>query len=1208
MEVQYTPSQQRVIDLRDCNILVSAAAGSGKTAVLVERIIRRVLDERHPIDIDRILVLTYTNAAAGEMKERIRQAIMKELTKHPESIHLQRQASLIHNAQITTMHSFNLFLVRNHFNEIGLDPAFRIAKEGELKLLSGEVLEELLEEAFEKREENFEAFLNYFPGNGSAEEITREIIRLAELANSYPFPEEWLRDRKMDYLVEEDSTEVLTGPAMEYLERYIDAVLGQAVDTYRKIISLIQSPAGPYMYGEMVEQELEIVQNALDQKGWNQKRESLSNLSFGTLSGKKDDTVDSVLREQAKTLRNNVKKSLLDLKEDFLDVTPQLSLEQTRCMKKPMDALLDLTCEYLRRMKEAKAERKVIDFGDMEHFALEILVKREGEELVATQVAREYRSYFEEIMTDEYQDSNLVQETILNVLSGQEEGRYNRFMVGDVKQSIYKFRLARPELFLEKLESYQEEGPCTKVILSQNFRSRQVILQSVNDVFSRLMSKEKGGIVYDEDASLHPGAVYPEYEEAGTEFLFVEAPGEGSEVSAREAEILAIGNKILWLMEHYRVTDKKTGELRPVCFSDIVILMRSTSGVEDRFKQLLGEKGIPVYTESKKGYFESKEIQTLLNVLKVLDNPTQDIPLYGVLTSLFGGFTEEELAVLCSQREKGSSQTLYQTLKEHIEEEKVGRFLDWLERYRSLVIYTPIRDLLELLTEEADYLDYVAALPLGARRKANVEMLFTKASEFAQTNYSGLFHFVRYIEKLKSYDEDYGEADLLDENAQVVRLMSIHKSKGLEFPITFVAGLDKRFNRQDIQKNLVADMDLGLGVKYQNNFTRVRNTTLRHRVIVKKLIEDAVGEELRVLYVAMTRAKEKLFLSAVCKDADKLSAAIEEERAGGEEATLSYGAFLTAKSYLDFLLPVLSGCEIHLSVVEATGVIREEVEDIEERWERRERLNAWEREPEVVGRRKILREKFSRTYPHGDLEGLVAKTTVSELKIAAMSDRDEEAFHAFEEKEVEEYIPTFAGKKEEVTGTKRGNAYHRVMELFHFRRFFEELLGLSVDTTYLELKEKTDEALVFKGVETHLEELRCEGVLQEEYETIVDKNKLVYFLLSELGYRMWKAMVRDELYREQPFVLGISASELNPDFPKEEQVLIQGIIDAYFYEEGKIVLLDYKTDSVPDMEALWNRYETQISYYTRALEQLTCKEVTEKYLYSFKLNSCGSKP
>ena len=576
---------------------------------------------------------------------------------------------------------------------------------------------------------------------------------------------------------------------------------------------------------------------------------------------------------------------------------------------------------FNRRMQEKKREKKIVDFSDMEHFALDILIKRENGKMEASDVAREYRQHFTEVLIDEYQDSNLVQEYLLSAVSGEEEGHFNRFMVGDVKQSIYRFRLARPELFLEKYESYGEEGDCIRIDLAKNFRSRSEVVDGVNAVFSRIMSRENGGLAYDDKAALYAGAAFPENplpHANDSELILVNKPGSEEALDAKEAEAKAIAGKIKELQGSLQVTDKASGELRPLKYSDIVILLRSNSGWDEPFKKTLEAEGIPVYITSKTGYFAASEVQELLQFLRVLDNPRQDIPLFGTMKSLFGGFTEEEIALIrsgqkrgalydalknCSQEgeaegteegtEEGTKKGTEEGTKEGTEDrnveeatkkgtenrsieetaEKLGRkaarFLERIANYRQMAVYLPVRELLTRIATDFHYLDYVTALPAGSKRRANVEMLFTKASDFEKTSYFGLFHFIRYMEQLEKYDMDYGEADSLDENADVVRIMSIHKSKGLEFPVCFVGGLSKRFNMQDVNQSLIVDMDLGLATDYVDTKRRVRNKTLRRLALARKLREDSLSEELRVLYVALTRAREKLIMTAALDKAQE---------------------------------------------------------------------------------------------------------------------------------------------------------------------------------------------------------------------------------------------------------------------------------------------------------------------------------------------------
>ena len=1204
MAITFTPEQQKVIDLQGCNILVSAAAGSGKTAVLAERIVQKVCRDEEPVDIDRLLIVTFTNAAAAEMRERIADGIAKRLLENPESEHLQRQATLIYNAQITTIDSFCLFLLRNHFNEIGLDPAFRIADEGEIKLMQQEVLQELMEEGYAQGGGEFRFCVEYFCPGGREKVLEQHILNLSEYAAAFPFPEEWLKERKEDYGAE--TAEELCGSSCgKYLSEYLHRMAEGCVEKMNRVRRLCEQPDGPYMYGETVEAELEQLRGLTECKTLFDYEAKLPAVSFGRLPSKKDETVSGVKRELAKQLRSEVKDCVQGLAGKFFATPLELAARQGAACREPVAELIDLTLKFDGRMQEKKQEKKVIDFSDMEHYALKILLDREGEEIRPSRVAAEYRQHFAEVLIDEYQDSNLVQEYLLKAVSGEEDGHFNRFMVGDVKQSIYKFRLARPELFLEKYHTYGEEGSCRRIDLSKNFRSRVQVVNTVNEIFQGLMGEKTGGIVYDDRAALYCGAVYPENDGCDSELLLIEKPAaEESDMDARQAEALAIAGRIKQLREGFRVTDKESGAMRPARYSDMVILLRSNSGWDEVFKETLEKEGIPVYISSKTGYFSASEVQELLQFLRVLDNPYQDIPLFGVMRSVFGGFTEEEIAAVRSRRKNC---LLYEALKEFAEgeqkedeedglREKCASFLETVNRYRAMTVYLPIRDLLTRLVNDFDYLNYVTALPAGSRRRANVEMLFTKASDFEKTSYFGLFHFVRYMEQLEKYDVDYGEADTLDENADVVRIMSIHKSKGLEFPIAFVAGLSKRFNMQDVNRTLILDMDLGLAVDYVEPVRRVRNKTLRRMTLAAKLRQDTLAEELRVLYVALTRAKEKLIMTAALENAAEKWELVRE---AGSTA-LSFLDFMEGAGFLDYLLPVLPGGSVRVSVVEPEELAASELTEQIMLSDRLENLKYSERLADGPTAER-LSERLKGGYLFAGLEKLYTKTTVSELKIAAMADKDEAAFHTFEEKEIQPYIPAFRREEETVSGTVRGNAYHRVMEILDF----ETTLGAAVEggppENYGSFAEKLQRKTLAGALHAFLQREVEEKRLKEEYFQAVREQRILNFLSSEMGYRMWRADREGKLYREQPFVLGISAKRLDDKFPEEESVLIQGIIDVFFAEDDGLVLLDYKTDSVSSLKELWNRYETQMDYYEEALGRLMRQRVKEKILYSFHL-------
>lgn len=1271
MGMKFTPEQQRVIELHNSNILVSAAAGSGKTAVLVERIIRMICDGEHPADIDRLLIVTFTNAAAAEMRERIAAGITARLETDPGNEHIQKQSALLHNAQITTIDSFSLFLIRNHFNEIGLDPDFRVADEGEIKLLQQEVLAQLLEDAYAgqfvpEAPEQFHACVEYFCPGGRESVLEQHILNLSRYAGSFPWPAEWLEERKNDYAAG-DMEALVHSDYGQYLTERVNRTVEGCLEKLREVKRLCELPDGPYMYGELTEAEIEQLERLTSCKDLEEQAAKVPTVTFGRLPSKKDDSVDPAKRELAKAIRNSVKDTLSDLSESYFKTPLELAVEQGKACREPLRILLDLVLEFDRRLLAAKQERHLIDFSDMEHYALQILLKREKVEetgsigtdraktkyrIVPSDVAMEYRQYFQEILIDEYQDSNLVQEYLLSAISGEAEGHYNRFMVGDVKQSIYKFRLARPELFLEKYDIYQETGDLCRIDLAKNFRSRIQVVDAVNDVFSRIMSREIGGIAYDDKAALYPGAVYPAQEDPayGSELLLIRKPEKGEREESgigeqhaegagvlvdydnvRQLEALAIAARIKQLKGSLQVMEKSTGELRPVRYSDMVILLRTTSGWDEEFKKILEQQGIPVYITSKTGYFGALEVQELLQFLRVLDNPRQDIPLFGVMQSVFGGFTQEEIAQIRSGGEGHSRKrmTLYEALKEvaqsgrTVEEgeeisagesageeaelsQKADTFLQRIGHYRDLTPFTSIRDLLQRILDDYDYLNYVTALPTGSKRRANVEMLLTKASAFEKTSYFGLFHFIRYMEQLEKYDVDYGEADTLDENADVVRIMSIHKSKGLEFPVVFVSGLSKRFNMQDANQSLIVDMDLGVAVDYVDSVRRIKNKTLRRAVLSAKMKEDNLAEELRVLYVALTRAREKLILTSVLEKAEEKW---ELSQMTGQEK-LTYLDFCEAGSYMDFLLPILPKTGIAVKTLRTEDLAAEELGEQLRMGDRREQLRLiacgetpLTGDPEENERKLMhLRERFAYQYPHPGLQKLYTKTTVSELKIAAMAEKDEAAFHTFEEKEVVPYIPGFRREQEKVSGAVRGNAFHRVMELLDFMYVFVESgLFEKCPGDYETYRKRLDAERLKNRLEEFLQRETISLRLTEEYAKAVSLPKILNFLEQELAYRMWRAQEQGLLYREQPFVLGIDAKRLDPDLPEGEKVLIQGIIDVFFIEDGEIVLLDYKTDVIDSLEALWNRYNVQIQYYEEALTKLMQMPVKERILYSFYL-------
>ena len=884
MAVTWTEEQQKVISLRNRNILVSAAAGSGKTAVLVQRILSKILDKEHPVDIDRLLIMTFTRAAAGEMKERISAALEQALFEEPDNEHLQRQMTLIHTAQITTIDSFCSYIIKNYFHMIGLDSGYRTADEGELKLLREEVLEELLEEAYEQRDEAFLELVECYSPGKTDEGLKELIQKVYESSVSHPFPEKWLQQCLEVYRVD-NKEELRKARWITLLWEETGEQLKEAERIANQARAVCESPEGPWQYEAALDSDLLLIgqiKQAAEQKDYDKTAELLKKPSFARLSAKKIPEQDEDKKIQAKTFREEEKDIIKELSARYFCCSEDELLELLYCCRSPVESLVKLTCGFQEKFSQKKREKNILDFTDMEHFALNILMDEEGN---PSQAARELSEKYEEVMVDEYQDSNLVQEMITTMVSGWAQDRKNIFMVGDVKQSIYRFRLARPELFMEKYKTYStEDSREQKIELHKNFRSRAQVLESVNYIFRRIMGEDLGGITYDDNNALYPGADFPEGGEfLKTEVLLVEKDSEelqdeDSGQTPQELEALAIAAEINRITGREQILDKETGTYRPLEYGDIVILLRSAYGWADTFREVLESNGIPAYTASRTGYFSAQEVVTLLNYLRVCDNPLQDIPLTGVLHSPLVGCTAQDLSLIRLESPEG---LLYESLCAFIEKEageegetenreeqekrmlrdRLKKFYSQLQEVRHMAAYTPVHQLILYILKVTGYETYVRALPGGNQRGANLRMLVEKAMDYEKTSYRGLFNFVRYIESLQKYEVDFGEVNVTDAGSGAVQIMTVHKSKGLEFPVVFAAGMGKQFNFQDINARLLIHPELGFGSDAILPEKRLIAPTLHKQIIRRELKRESLGEELRVLYVALTRAKEKLYIT-----------------------------------------------------------------------------------------------------------------------------------------------------------------------------------------------------------------------------------------------------------------------------------------------------------------------------------------------------------
>ena len=1247
MAIEFTEQQTRVLQARKHNILVSAAAGSGKTAVLVERIVRMISEGDDPTDIDRLLVVTFTKAAAAQMRERIGAAISARIEAEPENAHLQRQETLLHNAQITTMDSFFTFLLRNNFSDIDMDPGFRQMDQTEADLMRKDAMDDFLEERYASGDPSLKVCADYFCRSAGDRELEVILEDLYKKAVSHPDPEEWLRDRASDYTAESEE-ELFSSAWMQFIILTAAEKIKDLRRQYEQLLDFCTLPDGPDLYIPLFQNELREFSAIGDVPGAEEagRRDpgemeelweriiGILNMDFKNLPKfipAKHPEVDPAKKDTAMSLRNSAKEDVKKLAKKYKSAETGRILERMGLMREAVQAVSDLTIGFLRYFADVKREKNVIDFVDLEHLALKILTVR-GEDGVYRpgRAAMAYRQYFDEILIDEYQDSNEVQEVLLRMISTEDEGVYNRFMVGDVKQSIYKFRLARPEIFMEKLRSYKRlDKEKERIDLDSNFRSRAEVLDSVNEVFFRIMRREIGGVEYDDEVSLKTGASYPEAPDPDayrTEILLVAGPDkdeaalvpdEIAELSDRQKEAICVAGRIRELVKSLKVK-AEDGNLRPCRYGDIVVLLRSGSDWNEEFREVFERQGIPYYIESKTGYFSSSEIRGILELVRVLDNPRQDIPLYGALRGYWGNFSEEEIAqIKLAGKEKDTR--LYDCLMVKADDingngsyltEKCRKFMQFIDKWRDRVTYLQIRELLTELISQTGYEEWCRALPGGEQRSANLQLFLAQAASFDTMGLRGLFDFVRYIDQVHHREVDYGEANILDENADVVRIMSIHKSKGLEFPVCIVAGTGKQhsYKTHDTRGSFICDNDWGVGMDFWDPAARSKYSTVRKEAIADKIRRESLGEELRVLYVAMTRAKEKLIMTGFLKNAKKKLEEWEKVLPvclqPGEK--LPIPLLSESESFLELIWYAVCTAGhpeyFEINTVECKDLIIDEAEQQKEYGLRREEID---RCGEIGGAPlpdQVLKEElekiYSRRYAHEDLRGLYTKTSVSELKMASLREEGEEVFELFPENRLSPVIASFAAATEAgeeqgedtsgavrsaFTGTEYGTAVHRLLELFDYGKYTDPA---SVTPAQFD-SWRTELAASAKIPPSYAEQLPAAGIMA--------------FLKSRLAARMAAAFQRGELYREQPFVLGIEADKVNPGFPKEETVLVQGIIDAYFEEDEELVLVDYKTDAVEKAQDLIGRYQVQLNLYERALTQITGKKVKEKLIYSVSL-------
>ena len=1242
MERKWTPAQKSAIDTRDCNVLVSAAAGSGKTAVLVERIISMITDPDKNIDIDRLVVVTFTKAAAAQMKDKIRKALDSMLDENPGDVNLLRQITLLNNAQITTIDSFCLWIIRNHFPEVNLDPGFRIMDEGEKKLIENDVLEDVLEEFYAEADEEFFNLVDAFGMGRDDSGLVSIIDKIYRFSRSNPWIDEWFDECMLVY-----DDETYDNPAIKELYDSIKNALLDYRDKYNRLVDICSEPAGPAAYTSALQSDLLGINEMINLQDFGELGRRIRIFSFEALSRKKDAGADPDIKEYVKGQRKLFKDYIGRLNDKIFLKDDEGIFADMQGAGIQIRTLLKVAKVYAKRVSEVKREKGIIDFNDMEHLALSILVKKEDGKLVYTETADKLANRFEEILIDEYQDSNQLQEVILNAVSKTRLSGVNNniYMVGDVKQSIYKFRLACPELFIEKYDTYGETGDNVRIELQKNFRSRENVLECANDVFSHIMNKNFSGIGYDESVRLNAGFPYPEYSgnnygddaNKSTDVILISSENE-EEATTRELEADRLAKLIEGIVSSgINVYDSDENIYRPAEYRDIVILTRSVTGWADTFADALMDRGIPAYTDSSTGYFSVREIQVILSMLTIVDNPVQEISLAAAMMSYFGGFTAAELGMVRKLGREHADKNTHNNLYEHLKvtaglgeavaahgEEiaaddlnikrlsgKCALFLAKLTEYRDKSSVEPLYDLCWEMIYDSGYYDYVGTMPAGAQRQANLNVLLERAAGYGKSSYSGLFNFLRYIERLKKFDEDFAEGAASLDNENLVRIMSIHKSKGLEFPIVILAGAHKSINFMDATAPVLVDQNLGIAVDYVDLERRTKTPTIIKGAMARRIVRESIAEEERLLYVAMTRAREKLIITGVVKDADKT---LDKYRAKSEElatdGTLSYADSENIKNYLDMIMPV---CLMDSDNLKGSfKVMVDAVEDFEA--DAAETGNGFETgnvtDTDAVKAGEAPDGNNEAGYPSLDeLPEYVPadnasgrmKLTVSQLKAMQAEDNSEENAYmddsvkeAFEKEAYDEQaadngnrdgqtdsetiaepsnsiIPKFiSGEEVQLAANERGSAYHRVMECLDYS------VSVNLD-----------------GVKADINRMLETGKMNELQVKSVNPWDINTFVQSDTGRRVANAVNCGSVRREQPFV-----------FEYEGQ-LIQGIIDLYFEEDGEFVLVDYKTDRVMKGEAgekeLVRRYAIQLDYYAKALTQLTGKKVKEKIIYSFAL-------
>jgi ATP-dependent helicase/nuclease subunit A len=1169
MSRNWTPEQQDAIQARGGTLLVSAAAGSGKTAVLVQRAIERITDPNHPTDADRLLVVTFTKAAAAEMRGRIDEELSRLLEQYPYNPYLQRQQLLLSHAHISTVDSFCSDLVRRNFYKLGLPPDIRVLDENEISILRTEASAETLEEFYEAGDAEFYDFVESFSSGRDDAAVTEIVEQLYDFVRSHPFPKWWLAQKAALYENDAAAGQTVWGKtifayvadAAEYCEALIRDALSQAAED-----EAISNSYGDALRSDIV--QLGSLREAISADDWDKVKRISGNFDWQKLKplrGRADDP----LKNRISALRNGAKSTVKKIAELFSASDEQCRDDIARLCP-IVKKLFEVTERFSDIFDKKKKERRAADFSDLEHWALSLLVRETEDGYEKTAEAEELSSQFDEIMVDEYQDTNETQDMIFTAVS---RNGSNLFMVGDVKQSIYRFRQAMPKIFLRKREEFplydrvKDNYPAC-VVLDRNFRSRSGVTDAVNFVFSQLMSRQAGEMDYTDEEKLVPQAEYPPTAEPAAELDVIDLSASEDDKTALQAESRRIAELIYGMMDGTpKIMDH--GKLRPVCYRDFCVLLRSANRPAHEYVKELTALGIPAWADTSGGFFDTYEAGIALSLLQTVDNPIQDIPLLSVMMSPLYGFTADDMAKI---RQNDRFSRLYPAVVAAAESgnKKASVFLSQIETFRTLAASMPSDRLIREIFERTGLFEMVQAMPNGDLRLANLRLLLKYAKDYEASGYNGLTGFLRFLARLRRSKGDLSAASSLTESANVVRVMSIHHSKGLEFPVCIVAGCAHQFNRQ--KAPVLLHPELGLGA-YLKDETGVRYNTMPRNAVNLELLRDDMSEELRVLYVAMTRAREKLILLATLKDAEKTLGNLAMKIIPGRR--IQPYVVRSAASIADWLLLCALRHPDGRELRSIADVSEEITVPTHEKWEIKyivpekssqetqvmEEIPKSKSNPELV---KEIEANLSYRYPYAALSSVSAKEAVSKL-----------AGEQFEARFAASSRPAFLSKKG-LTPAERGTALHAFMQF-------------------------ADYGAAAQDPQKELERLVEEKFITQEQADAVDLACVKTFLSSSL---MKRIAASPHIEREVRFTEEIPAGEINPELPpslEKELVVVQGAADLLFEEDDELVLVDFKTDRTEDADALWERYRLQLKFYSDAFERSFGKRVKECLLYSFHL-------